>query len=207
MLLVALTGGIAAGKSVVARVFAARGGHVHSADTAARSLMSPGGPAYSPLVERFGRGILHPDGTIDRGALGRLVFGDAEARRFVDSVVHPLVVREMREEADRLEREGRTKVFVSEAALTYEAGLEGQFDRVVVVHCDPEVQVERLMARDGIAREAALARIGAQMPAEEKRRRADYVIDASEALEETLARAEAVFTLLVEEAERKTLNP
>ncbi len=202
MLRVALTGGIASGKSVVAEVFHRRGCHLHSADRAARDLMSPAGAAYPAIIERFGGAILNSDRTIDRPALAAILFGDPEARRFINGVVHPRVVAAMRAEAARLEKEGTTPIFVSEAALTIEAGLTGEFDRIVIVFCDPEIQIARLMARDGLPRDAAVERIGAQMPAEKKIKFADYLIDTSGPLEETLARAEAVCTLLFEDARR-----
>jgi dephospho-CoA kinase len=200
MLRVALTGGIASGKSVVAEVFRRRGFVFFSADRTGRAVMAPDRPAYAPIVERFGPAILAPDKTIDRAALAAILFADPEARRFVESVVHPLVLSALRAEAARLEKDGRTDVFVSESALTFEAGLTGEFDRIVVVHCAPETQIKRLMSRNGISREDALVRIGVQMPVEEKIKRAHYAIDASGALEETLARAEAVAARLLDEA-------
>jgi dephospho-CoA kinase len=200
MLRVALTGGIGSGKSVIADVFRRRGCYLYIADFAAHNLMTPEERAYPPIVERFGGTILAPDRTIDRAALSAILFNDPEARRFVNGVVHPLVIAEMRAVAARLEHEGRTRIFVSESALTIEAGLADEFDRIVVVRCDPETQIARLMARDGLTRSAALARIGAQMPVEEKIKYADFVIDTSGPLEETLARAEAVCSLLFDEA-------
>lgn len=211
MLRVALTGGIASGKSIVAEVFRQRGFHLYSADGAGREIMKPGGPAYLPIIERFGPGILSGDRSagspLNRTALAEILFADPEARRFVEAVIHPLVIAAMKEEAARLERENRTDVFVAESALTIEAGLADAFDRIVVVHCDLETQVRRLMARDALGREAALARIGAQMPPDEKLKHADYAIDASGELEETIARAEAVASLLLDEARAGRISP
>lgn len=202
MLRVALTGGIASGKSVVAEVFRRCGFVFFSADRAGRAVMAPDRPAYAPIVERFGPAILAPDKTIDRAALAGILFADPEARRFVERVVHPLVLSALRAEAARLEKDGRTRVFVSESALTFEAGVAGEFDRIVVVYCAPETQIRRLMSRNGISREDALARIGVQMPVEEKIKRAHYTIDASGSLEETIARAEEVAARLLEEEAR-----
>ena len=207
MIRVALTGGIASGKSIVAEVFRRRGFYLHSADRAGRDLMRPEGAAYPAIVERFGPGILAADRSIDRAALAKILFADPQARRFVEGIVHPLAIAFLRAEAARLTDEGRTQVFVSESALTFEAGLAGEFDRIVVVHCDPETQIERLMARDGISRDEALARIGAQMDAREKVGRADYAIDTSGALEETIARAEAVASFLQDEVRAGRFNP
>jgi len=206
MIRVALTGGIASGKSIVADVFRRRGFHLHSADQSGRDVMLPGGAAHAPIVERFGPGILAADRSIDRAALAKILFADPQARRFVEKIVHPLVIAGLRAEAARLADEGRTEVFVSESALTFEAGLAGEFDRIVVVHCAPEIQIGRLMVRDGITREEARARLMAQMDVEEKISRADYSINTSGALEETIARAEAVAALLQDEARAGRFN-
>jgi dephospho-CoA kinase len=173
--------------------------------------MAPDGPAYAPVVEKFGASILSGNRSagspIDRAALAAILFADPEAKRFVESVVHPLTITAMKTEATRLEAEGKTDVFVAESALTVEAGLVEAFDRIVVVHCDAETQIRRLMARDEIGREAALARIQAQMPVGEKLKFADYAIDASGEMEETIARAEAVASLLLDEARAGRLSP
>lgn len=211
MLRVALTGGIASGKSVVAEIFRQRDFHLYSADRAGRELMLPGGPAYVPILNRFGPAILSGDRSsgspIDRAALAAILFADPEARRFVESVVHPLTFAVLKAEASRLEAEGRTDVFVAESALTIEAGLAGAFDRIVVVHCDPETQILRLMTRDGIGRDPALARIRAQMPTADKLACADYAIDSSGEMEETIARAEAVASRLLDEARAARISP
>lgn len=202
MLLVGLTGGIASGKSVIASVFERRGAFLHRADEEAHRLMAPGRPAWKAVVARFGEGILAPNRTIDRRALGRIVFADRTSRRELEGIIHPWVIAAMREETERLAAEGRFKIYVSEAALIFEAGWAGFFDRIVVAYCRPEIQVRRLMERDGIPREDALRRISAQQAAEEKRTLADYVIDTSDALEDTLARAEAVWAYLLQDAGR-----
>jgi dephospho-CoA kinase len=203
MLIAALTGGIAAGKSVVARFLEERGCVVHSADQAAHEVMAPGSVAWERLRTHFGPGILNPDRTIDRRRLGAIVFSDEAERRFLNSVIHPLVLEKKKEIIARLEKEGKTKIFVSEAALTIEAGTAGLFDRVIVVYCRPEVQVTRLMARDGLARKTALQKIGTQMPQEEKKKRADYLIDTSDTLADTEIRTEMVFRQLIRDYEEK----
>jgi dephospho-CoA kinase len=200
MLLVGLTGGIASGKSVIGTFFERRGAHLRRADQEAHRLMAPGGAAWAEIRSRFGVGVLAADGTVDRKALGRIVFDDPAARRDLESIVQPRVIAAMQDEAARLRDEGRVEVYVSEAALIYEAGQEDFYDRIVVAYCRPDVQVERLMARDGISRAEAGKRLAAQMSPEEKKARADYVIDTSEELEETLARSEAVWARLKEEA-------
>ncbi len=206
MLIAALTGGIAAGKSVVARFLEERGCAVHSADQAAHEVMAPGSGAWERLRAHFGAGILNPDRTIDRRRLGAIVFADEAERRFLNSVVHPLVLEKKKEIIARLEKEGKTKIFVSEAALTIEAGYAGMFDRVIVVYCRPEIQAARLMARDGLDRQAALQKIRAQMPQEEKKKQADYLIDTSNTLADTEIRTEMVFRQLLRDWQEKENN-
>jgi dephospho-CoA kinase len=199
----ALTGGIACGKSVVAGVLREKGCFVHSADAAAHELMSPGRPAWKKIVARFGKEVLRPDGAIDRGRLGRAAFSDPEARGFLNKLLHPLVLAEEKRLIARLEREGRTAIFISEAALTIEAGYSRYYDRIIVVHCPEGVQAQRLMERDGITEEEARKRIGAQMTGEEKLRHADYVIEASGSFMETIEQTERVYAALLQDAELK----
>jgi dephospho-CoA kinase len=198
-----LTGGIASGKSVVAGLLEQKGFTVHSADATAHGLMSPGRPAWKKIVARFGRDILREDRTIDRARLGPAVFSDPAARRFLDRLLHPLVLAERERILRRLEREGRVRIFVSEAALTVEAGYARHFDRVVVVHCSKAEQVRRLRERDGIGRAAALRKIGSQMPRKEKLRHADYAIDTTGSLAETVEQTERVCAQLVRDADIK----
>jgi len=165
--------------------------------------MAPGRPAWKKIVARFGRDILRADRTIDRTRLGPLVFSDPAARRFLDGLLHPLVLAEQEKLVRRLEREGRARIFVSEAALTVEAGFARRFDRVIVVHCSDAEQVRRLSLRDGIDGEAARRRIGAQLPQAEKLRHADYAIDTTGSLAETVEQTERVYARLLQDAELK----
>ena len=206
MLRVALTGGIACGKSVVSRILREKRCVVRSADEAAHDLMSPGRPAWKKIVARFGETVLRPDRTVDRGRLGRLVFTDKDARRFMDALLHPMVMAGEKRLASRLEREDRTRVFVSEAALTVETGYASLYDKVIVVRCAAAVQVRRLMERDAIGRAEALRKIGTQMPLAEKLRYADYVIDTSGSLRETIEQTEKVYAGLLQDAELKRLS-
>lgn len=206
ILRVALTGGIACGKSVVARILEQKGFFVHYADRTARDLVSPGRPAWKKIVERFGSEILRSDQTIDRTRLGAVVFADTDARRFLNALLHPLVLAEREKILKGVERMGRHEVFVSEAALTIEAGFARHFDRVVVVHCDGDVQVRRLMERDGIGEEQARRKTGAQMPQEEKLGHADYVIDTSGTMAETIDQTEKICALLLQDAQLKRMD-
>ncbi len=191
MLRVGLTGGIACGKSRVRRHLAAAGFGTLDLDGVGHDAIAPGGAAYDDVVAAFGRGILAPDGTVDRKALGARVFADATARAKLNALVHPRVrEEEARRAAAHAAAGGR--VFVTDAALLVEAGLHLRFDRLVVVDCEGGEQLRRLMARDTIDEAAAGARITAQMPAAEKRRFAHIVLDASGSLEATDAHAQAL---------------
>jgi dephospho-CoA kinase len=199
ILRVGLTGGIASGKSTVARLFAELGADVSDADAIAHRLMEPGGAAH-PLVEReFGPEVVRPDGSIDRSALGRIVFADPERRTRLEAILHPLIRAEEAAHVARLAAGGVPRVAVVNAALLVENGFWRDYDRLVVVHCPAEMQVERLMRRDGLAHDAALARIASQMPTAGKLKVAHYAIDTGGDLPETEARAREVFRHLSSE--------
>jgi len=197
MLTVALTGGIATGKTVVAGVLRRRGCHIAAADDIAHTVMEPEKPAWKRILARFGADILNPDKMINRAKLAEIIFRDEVARKFVDGIVHPLVLAMMRSEIARLAKDGRTKIYVSEAALTIEAGYAEFFDKIVVTFCPEEEQIRRLMARNRISREAARLKIGAQMPSERKLAYADYIVDTGGPVEDTIAQAEELYEELL----------
>jgi dephospho-CoA kinase len=201
VLLVALTGGIACGKSVIGRLLLEKGCFVHSADTAAREVMSPGTDVWRTVADHFGPGILREDGTIDRAKLGAIIFSDDKERAFLNGLVHPRIFERIRETVARLEKEGRHTIFVSEAALVVEAGFARFYDKIVVAHCDRDIQVRRLMERDGIGRAEALKKIGSQLGQEEKLKHADYTIETSGTLAETIEQTERVYAMLVRDEE------
>jgi len=169
--------------------------------------MRPRRTAWKAVVARFGPGVLRPDRTIDRAVLGRLVFGDPAARRFMDRLIHPLVLADQERAARRLEREGRARIFVVEAALIVEAGYGRHFDRIVVVHCRRDVQLRRLRERDGISRAAALRKIRSQMPLRTKLAHADYAVDTSGTLAETVDRTERLYAQLVRDSDQQQTGP
>lgn len=187
-----LTGGPGCGKSRVAQALAALGAAVVDADQVSREAVAPGTPGFRAVSEAFGREYLAPDGSLDRRKLGRLVFADAEARRRLEGIVHPEVIRLLRSRAQALEESG-AGVVVLEVPLLYEAGLAGEVDKVVVVAAPEEALVHRLVARDKLSEAEARARIAAQLPGAEKARRADYVIDNSGPWEETRAQVERLW--------------
>jgi dephospho-CoA kinase len=192
---VGLTGGIASGKSYCLARFADLGVPTIDADVLARDAVAPGTAALAAIVARFGRGILQPDGRLDRNALGRRVFADAAARHDLERIVHPVVHAAIgnwfaQTETDTGSRfpEGvretdsrcRFSFAIADVPLLYETGREADFDGgVIVAVCTPEQQLERLLARGGLSEAEARQRIGAQQPLAEKARRADYVIDTS----------------------------
>ena len=203
ILTVALTGGIATGKSVVARILADHNCYIHSADQAAHDLMKPGRPAWKPIVTHFGKRILNPDRTVNRQLLGKIVFSSKTERQFLNCVLHPLVLEKKKQAVRRLERLGTPKIFVSEAALTIESGFAPLFDTVVVVHCPETIQVERLMKRDAITRREARKKIRSQMRTPEKVKHADYLIDTSGTPAETAAQAERLYRSLLADFRKK----
>lgn len=175
MLIVGLTGNIAAGKSVVAARLRALGATVIDADLLARDAVRPGTPALAGIVERWGTGILAQDGTLDRAALRRIVFTDPAARAELDAVVHPEVAR--RRDAElALARARGDRLVISDVPLLFEAGLEGTVDRIVLVDAPDATRVARLVRERGLSAVEARSMMAAQMPAEGKRARAHHVI-------------------------------
>jgi dephospho-CoA kinase len=195
MLRVGLTGGIGCGKSTVAAMMRALGCHVIEADPLAHKLIEPGQPAFQEVVRAFGADILHSDGHVDRGKLGAMVFADMDKLLRLNAIVHPRVLKDLERLFSEYAVANPQGVAVIEAALLIEAGYVKHLDRLVVAWCKPEQQMERLLAR-GMSREQIEQRLAAQMPLEEKRRRADDVVDCSVPLEETRAQVEQLVAKL-----------
>lgn len=174
-----LTGGIASGKSTVAALLTELGARVICADTLAREVVAPGTEGLAAVVARFGADYRTAEGGLDRARLGRRVFADPEARRDLEAILHPLIRQAFAEAVARVRAEEPDAVVVYDAPLLIEAGADREVDRVIVVQVDEAEQVRRLMARDGLAEAEALARIRAQLPAAERLRHADLVIDGT----------------------------
>jgi dephospho-CoA kinase len=196
MLRVGLTGSIAVGKTFVSGVLAELGCRVVDADAVARRVVEPGAEGLRRIVEAFGEEVLRPDGTLDRARLGAVVFKDEAKRELLNSLLHPLIIAEQDELLRSWEREVPRGVGVVDAALMIESGGHSRFDKLVVVHCRPDAQLERLMRRNNLSREEAAARISAQMPQEEKLRYADFRVDTSGSFEETRRQTEEVYAEL-----------
>ncbi len=197
MLKVGLTGSIAVGKSEVTRIFGELGATCFDADVIARSVVAPGTVGLSTVVEAFGGDVVDEAGRLDRQALGRVVFSDPERRSRLEAILHPLIIAEQDRLIGEVAAVDPDAIVIVDAALMIESGGYKRFDALVVVHCEPQVQLERLILRDGLSREDALARIAAQMPQEEKLGFADYSIDTTGSLADTRVRAEAVWADLV----------
>ena len=201
---VALTGGIATGKSHCLRAFAALGVATLDADVLARQAVEPGTAGLAAVVARFGRSVLRPDGALDRAALGRIVFDDAAARRDLEAIVHPIVYQAIKDFGSHFyelrKNDFRSPFSLVDIPLLFETGHEKDFDRVVVAACRPAQQLERLRARDGLDEADARRRIEAQLPIDDKVRRADFVIDTSGSVAETNRQVVEVFERLKAEA-------
>ena len=197
MLRVGLTGSIGVGKSFVTSIFEELGCHVLDADQTAREVVMPGTPGLRALTDAFGEEILNTDGTLDRKRLGALIFTDQAERQRLNQILHPFIIARQDEIMRGWENEDPDGIGIIDAALMIESGGYKRFDKLIVVHCRPEVQLERLMLRDKISRDEALRRINSQMPQEEKQKFADYLIDTSDGFELTRTQIISVHQKLI----------
>lgn len=179
MLLIGLTGGLATGKSTVARMFQQCGARIIDADELARQVVQPGKPAWKDIVRTFGRQVLRSDRTLDRAALARLVFADRAKLARLNAIVHPRVAREQAGLTREIAGKDRHALIVYDVPLLFEAGVQKRMDRTIVVTADRNTQLARLVRRNGFTRSEALRRLRAQMPLAKKVRLADYVLDGT----------------------------
>ncbi len=207
MLKVGLTGGIACGKTYVADLLRDLGGEVTDADVVARAVVEPGQPAYSDIVKEFGYEILAADGTIDRAKLGALIFADEQLRLKLNAIVHPRVQAAQMQWMNEIAQRKPQAIAITDAALMIESGGYKRFDKIIVVHCAPEIQLERLMTRNQLSRAEAMKRIAAQMPSTEKLKYADYLIDTSGGFVATKQQVIKLYTELRKQAEFVPGNP
>ena len=196
MILAGLTGGLATGKTYVAGIFEQLGCHIVHADVLGYEVMLPGAEVYDEVVATFGAEILTADGRIDRRKLAGQVFNDAEKLSRLNSIVHPAVFRREEEFVEKVRQSDPGGIVIVEAAILIETGRYQWFDRLILVVCTPEQQVERALEREGMTREEVVARLSRQMPLEEKRRFAHYVIDNSGAKADTLEQTRKVYESL-----------
>lgn len=190
---VGLTGGMACGKSFVARTFAELGAHVMEADELGRGLMEPGGAAYAAIVDEFGSNILDIAGRIDRAVLARIVFANAAELGRLNDIIHPAVREIAQQRAQAIFASEPNAVVIYVAAILIESGGHQDCDRIIVVSCTREQQLERALARPGATEAGVLARLAKQMPQDEKLLYADYVIDSSGTEEDTVRQTRMVY--------------
>ena len=198
MLKVGLTGSIAVGKSHVLSVFRELGCHVLDADKTARDVVEPGTPGLERVVSEFGEEILTPAGELDRPKMAAIVFADEKMRLLLNSIVHPLVFEAQDAWLREREAEDPDGIAIVDAALMIESGGYRRFDRLIVVWCEPEIQFERLIKRDGLSESDARRRIASQMPQDEKKKYADFLIDTSGGFEATRERCRQVHSELLQ---------
>lgn len=193
MKVIGLTGNIATGKSTVAGMLEKLGARIIDADRVARDIVKPGEPAWKEIAEKFGKGMLNDDGTINRGKLGEIVFNDEAKRKALNDITHPRIIGAIRELVAGYKNENIPVVVIEAALIVEKGGLKNLIDSLIVVVSSEESQIERLTARNGYSREEALARIRSQMPSAEKAGHADYLIDNSGSPENTEEQVKSVW--------------
>ena len=195
---IGLTGGIASGKSTVAKLFQEKGAYLIDFDVLVRSVEEPGAPAWKSIVENFGSEILRENGTIDREKLGAIVFRDKEKLEKLNGIVHPLVFEKWERQIADIKKKNPDAIVISDIPLLIEVGKVDKVDLVVLVYISQEEQIRRLMERDGCSREDALVRIDSQMSIDEKLWYSDFVVDNGSSLEETVEQVDDIWERLLE---------
>ena len=206
MLNIGLTGGIASGKSTVAKMFQERGAYLIDFDELAHFVEEPDRPAWKAIVDYFGSDILNDDRTINRVALGLIVFADHEKLSILNSIVHPAVLEEWRRRIDDLYEIDPCAVVISDVPLLIEVGMQDKVDIVVLVYAAPEVQIERLIERSGCSREEAVKRLSSQMPIDDKIPYADIVIDNEDSPDETREIVDEIWDDILDAEKKNRLN-
>jgi dephospho-CoA kinase len=196
MLTIGLTGGIAAGKDSVAQILETQGAEIIDADKIARKLLEPGQAAFDKVVSTFGRDILDFEGSIDRKILADIVFKDETKREVLNSILHPAIIDEEWNKVLALKRRKPEAIAVINAALLIESGNYKDVDKLILVVANEALVIKRLMERDGLSREGALSRIASQMPEDEKRNYADYIIENNGSLEDLRGKVRQLFKAL-----------
>lgn len=203
MLVVGLTGGMCVGKSTVASMFAELGCLIIDADEVARSLVQPDAPAWKRIVKVFGKGVLNKDKTLDRKQLAGIIYADASKRKLLNSILHPLIFKEEERLIKEATSKGEYKIAIVSAALMIEAGTYKRFQKIIVVWCKKEIQIQRIMKREKVSRKEALQRWSAQLSSQEKKRYAQYVINTSGPFTETRKQVVQVYEKLRKQADNK----
>jgi dephospho-CoA kinase len=196
-LMVGLTGGIACGKSHATRAFSELGAHIIDADAIAHELIQYKSPAYQEIVDCFGPEILDLGAEINRKKLGSIIFHNAVSRERLNAILHPKIIEEENRRSKQIQEQCGSSIIIVDAALMIEAGYHTRFDKLVVVHCKPELQLHRLMSRDSLDYEDAQARVDSQMPIAQKLKLADYIIETSGTYRQTRFQIDTIHGLLV----------
>ena len=196
MLKVGLTGSIAVGKSYVCEVLREAGAFVLDADQTAREVVAPGSKGLALIVEKFGAEVLLANGALDRAKTSAIIFADETKREIINAIVHPLVFEAQNAWLIEKEKENADGIAVIDAALMIESGSYKRFTKLIVVWCEPAIQLQRLVLRNNLSEAEALKRIAAQLPQTEKKRYADFLIDTSEGFEATRAQTIEIFEQL-----------
>ncbi len=202
MLKVGLTGSIAVGKSFVLEILRELGAFTLDADLTAREVVAPETKGLKLIVKHFGEEILQPNGELDRIKLGAIVFADEAKRQLLNSIVHPIVHETQSIWLAERESENRNAIAVIDAALMIESGGWERFHKLIVVFCEPALQLERLMSRNNLSQIEAIKRINSQMPQDEKKKYADFLIDTSDGFADTRRQTAEIYEqlkLLIEE--------
>ncbi len=196
MLVIGLTGGIATGKSTVSSIFKNAGAVIIDADRIAREVVKKGRPAHRAIVKNFGKNVLLPDGEINRSVLGEIIFNDPQKKELLNNIVHPHVRKEQNRQLNHIEKTNPNTIVILDIPLLLESKMYRDLSEVVVVYAPEQIQMKRLMQRDGISQVDALARVRSQMPIDEKKDKATIVIDNSGTRENTRKQALKIFQRL-----------
>jgi dephospho-CoA kinase len=200
MILIGLTGGVATGKSTVAKMFKRCGAVVIDADELAHEVIKPGKPAYREIVALFGRTVLNQDRSLNRQALGGIVFHNPKKRRQLERIIHPRVAREQQRLTRQAARKNPKAVVIYDVPLLFEAGIDKRVDKTIVVTADRETQIARLKTRNGLSGADAIRRIRSQMPLSKKICLADIVIDGTLPHQDAMKAVRSIFLDLLEQA-------
>ncbi|HJX31012.1 MAG TPA: dephospho-CoA kinase [Thermodesulfobacteriota bacterium] len=203
MLIVGLTGGIASGKSTIAGMFKKEGAYIIDIDMISRDVVKPGKPAWQDVVHVFGKEVLNEDQTLNRKKVGDIVFSDAEKRKKLEAIIHPKINAEKLMKINEIAKKDNQAIIIIDVPLLIETDKQDTVDKVVLVYTSPQGQVERLVKRDGLSLEEAHKRLASQMPIENKKKYAHYIINNEELLEEIRKRVKEIFRELKKEEAQK----
>lgn len=206
MVIVGLTGGIGSGKSTVAGMFKDEGASIIDLDVLARIVVEPGKPAWEKIVKHFGPRILFPDGSIDRSALGKVIFYEEKSRKALEDFIHPMILQERDTLVEEIRDKNPSSVVIIDVPLLFELGMNKDFDKTILVYVPRDVQIKRVMQRDGLSIEDVEKRLHAQMPIDEKRNLSDYIINAERAFGDMREQVKKVMYKLKKIAEKGRAN-